>query len=292
MLEPALHLPPAVVGIGLRGEHHVAFDAARPAVGFVEVHSENYFGRGGRPLHYLENARRDYPVSLHGVGLSIGSSDGLDRTHLQRLAALVQRIEPTLVSEHLSWSALGGIHANDLLPLPCTEEALTLIVSRVHAVQDFLRRPILLENLSSYLQYAGSAMPEWTFLGEVVRATGCGLLLVVNIVYVSACNHGFDASAYLRGIPAAAVQEIHLAGFVRRTFDDGEILVDTHSQPVADAVWALYREALALWGPRPTLIEWDHELPPLPVLVGEATKAAACIDAAAATAERCDAFAA
>jgi len=262
-------LPP-VAGIGLRVEHYSEFIATRPAVGFIEAHSENYFGRGGQPLQVLQQARRDYPLSLHGVGLSIGSVDPVNADHLARLRALIERFEPALVSDHLCWSSVGGVYANDLLPLPYTEEALGHVISRVQRVQETLRRQILLENVSSYFEYDDSAMPEWAFLTEVAARSGCGILLDVNNIFVSAHNHGFDAQRYLEAIPRAAVGEIHLAGFIARHFDDGDILIDTHSAPVADEVWALFAQALRRFGPTPTLIEWDTDLPPLATLVAEA----------------------
>jgi len=191
-----------------------------------------------------------------------------------RLDELIDMLEPAAVSDHLCWSSVGGIHANDLLPLPFTEEALAHVIARVQRVQERLRRPILLENVSSYLEYVASAMPEWEFLAEVARRSGCGILLDVNNIFVSAHNHGFDAMRYLQAIPRHAVEEIHLAGFTRKAIGGGaEILIDTHSAPVADAVWALYAAALARFGPVATLIEWDADLPPLPVLVAEAAKA-------------------
>jgi uncharacterized protein (UPF0276 family) len=260
-------------GIGLRAEHHAAFDRERPDVGFVEVHSENHFGRGGKPLHDLERARQHCRLSLHGVGMSLGSADPLNEAHLDRLAELVERFDPTWVSEHLCWSSFDGLYTNDLLPLPYTDEALAHVVARVQRVQERLRRTILVENVSSYVQYAASQMPEAQFIAEVARRSGCGILLDVNNVYVSARNHGFDAQAYLAAIPPAAVREIHLAGFVTREVDGAELLLDTHSAPVADAVWALYRDALRHCGPVPTLIEWDAELPPLHRLLAEARRA-------------------
>ena len=267
------HDLPSVAGIGLRAEHCAEFITTMPAVGFIEVHSENYFGRGGLPLQILERARRDYPLSLHGVGLSIGSADPLGAPHLARLRALIDRFEPALISDHLCWSSIGGVYANDLLPLPYTTEALAHVVARVQRVQDVLGRRILLENVSSYVEYRDSSMPEWTFLAEVAARSGCGILLDVNNIHVSAHNHGFDPLAYLDAIPRDAVCEIHLAGFITRSFDDGKILIDTHSAPVADAVWALYAQALRRFGPTPTLIEWDADLPPLATLVGEAQHA-------------------
>lgn len=282
-VKPALSGPgpssiPARAGIGLRAEHYDAVLEDRPPVGWLEVHSENYFGAGGKPLDYLERIRAHYPLSLHGVGLSIGSTDPLDRQHLAKLKDLMRRFEPTLVSEHLSWSSVGGRYLNDLLPLPYTEEALYHMIARVAQVQDALSRPILIENPSSYLQYVESAIPEWEFLAVLAERTGCGVLLDVNNIYVSARNHGFDASAYLRAIPRHLVREIHLAGFTVNRFDGGEILVDTHDRPVWPAVWALYRQAVQRFGPVPTLIEWDTDLPELAVLVDEARRADAILE--------------
>lgn len=269
---------PARAGIGLRAEHYAAVLEDRPPVGWLEVHNENYFGAGGKPLDYLERIRAHYPLSLHGVGLSIGSTDPLDRRHLAKLKDLMRRFEPALVSEHLSWSSVGGRYLNDLLPLPYTEEALYHMIARVAQVQDALGRPILIENPSSYLQYVESAIPEWEFLAVLAERTGCGVLLDVNNIYVSARNHGFDASAYLRAIPRHLVREIHLAGFTVNRFDGGEILVDTHDRPVWPAVWALYRQAVQRFGQIPTLIEWDTDLPELAVLVDEARRADAILE--------------
>lgn len=270
---------PAAVGVGLRAPHYKDVLATRPSLGWFEVHSENYFGAGGPPHCYLEQVRADYPVSLHGVGLSLGSTDSLNERHLFRLKQLVARYEPMLVSDHLSWSSIGGRYLNDLLPLPYTEEALAHVVTRIRAAQDFLGRELLVENPSTYLQYSHSTIPEWEFLAEVARAADCGILLDVNNVYVSACNHGFDPHAYLRAMPPARVKEIHLAGHTRKRYADGEILIDTHNTPVAEPVWSLYREALVLLGSRPTLIEWDVDLPPFAVLLGEAARAQICMEA-------------
>lgn len=260
---------PARSGIGLRTPHYREVLATLPDVGWFEVHSENYFGDGGQPLHYLERIRADYPVSLHGVGMSLGSVDAFDRDHLRRLKALIARTEPGLVSEHLCWSAVDGRHVNDLLPLPYTEEALDVVCAHVDEAQEFLGRQILVENVSSYLQYAHSTLDEWDFVAEVAARSGCAILLDVNNIYVSACNHGFDARRYLRTIPAQSVAEIHLAGFDR--LDD--LLIDTHGTRVCDDVWALYRDAIVRFGRVPTLIEWDTDIPSLSVLQEEAATA-------------------
>jgi len=260
---------PAQAGIGLRSPHHDEFLAQRPAVPWVEVHSENFFADGGRQLQVLDAVRRDYGLSLHGVGLSLGGTDPLDPEHLRRLRRLVQRAEPALVSEHVCWSSAGGVCLNDLLPLPYTEAALRHLAARVAAVQDYLGRQILVENVSSYLEFEAAEMTEWDFVAQLARRAGCGILLDVNNIYVSAQNHGFAAQDYLAAIPAELVGEVHLAG---HTAVDG-MLIDTHSAPVTDAVWALYRAALQLLGPVPTLIEWDAELPTLDRLVAEAHRA-------------------
>ena len=239
-------------------------------MGWLEAHSENYFADGGAQLDELSRLRELYPLSLHGVGLSLGSVDELDRDHLRRLRRLVDRVQPGLVSEHVCWGAIGGVHLNDLLPLPYTEEALRHLVRRVSQLQDSLGRPVLLENVSSYLEFTTSEMSEADFLVALARDTGCGLLLDVNNVYVSARNHGFDARAFIARIPPALVGEIHLAGHSVNRFPGGEILIDTHSTQVCAAVWELYEFALEHCGAVPTLIEWDTDIPALEVLVAEA----------------------
>ena len=266
-------LVPARAGIGLRAAHYQDVLEQRPATGWFEVHSENYFGGGGKPLHYLEKIRADYPMSLHGVGLSLGSTDPLNFGHLAQLKKLVHRVEPGFVSEHLSWSSVDWRYFNDLLPLPYTVESLLHVSERIAQVQDYLDRQILVENISSYLQYEESTLPEAEFLAELARRSGCGILLDINNIYVSACNHGFDAEAYLANIPRERVQEMHLAGFTRKLFADGEILIDTHNRPVAPDVWRLYASAVRRFGRVPTLIEWDSDLPALEVLLEEANKA-------------------
>ena len=263
---PATH---PLAGIGLRAAHYRSFLEDRPDAGWLEVHSENYFGAGGYDLHMLEHVRREYPLSLHGVGLSLGSADGLRERHLAKLEQLVERIDPLLVSEHLCWGAWGQHHFNDLLPLPYTQEALRLMVERVEQVQTALGRPILVENVSSYLQYRDSAMPDLEFAAEVARRSGCGILLDINNLYVNAMNHGFDPHAALAALPARCVQEIHLAGHARTEL----CLIDDHGSRVADPVWSLYEAALARLGRVRTLIEWDTRIPDLDVLLGEARKA-------------------
>jgi uncharacterized protein (UPF0276 family) len=264
---------PARAGIGLRAPHHDAILAQQPRIGWLEAHSENYFADGGAQLECLERLRSLYPLSLHGVGLSLGSTDPLDRAHLGRLKRLVDRFEPALVSEHLSFSSAGGRFANDLLPLPYTDESLRHVIDRIRQVQDFLGRQILIENISSYLTYACSDISEPEFLGALVFETDCALLLDVNNVYVNAVNHGFDARSYIEAIPRHCVAEIHLAGHSINRHGAIEILIDTHSARVSDAVWSLYDAAVDRFGRLPTLIEWDADLPTLDVLVAEAALA-------------------
>jgi len=261
---------PASVGVGLRFRHHAEVAQSRPRVPWFEVHTENYLGGGSAP-RCLDAIRRDYPISLHGVGLSLGSAEGLDALHLRRVCAAVERFEPALVSEHLSWSVVGGTYLADLLPLPLTEEALAVVCRNVEMLQDALRRRILVENPSSYLQYRHSTLTEWEFIAEVARRTGCGILCDVNNVYVSASNHGWQASRYLAALPAAAIGEIHLAGHAVRELDDGRtIRIDDHGSRVAAEVWDLYAKALGHFGPVPTLIEWDTDVPPIQSLMQEA----------------------
>ena len=272
-------VPPAA-GIGLRFQHHQAVLETRPDVAWLEVHTENYMG-GGPAIRTLEAIRRDYPISLHGVGLSLGSSEGLDAAHLSRIEATVRRIEPGLVSEHLSWSSVGGSYLADLLPLPLTEEALAVVCRHVDQTQSALRRSILIENPSSYLQYAHSTIPECEFLAAIAQRTGCGILCDVNNIYVSACNHGWDASAYLASLPRQAVGEIHLAGHSLKELEDGQALrIDDHGSAVAPEVWALYAEALARFGPVATLVEWDTNVPHLEVLLAESAHATAMLEKA------------
>ncbi|MGH9579185.1 MAG: MNIO family bufferin maturase [Terriglobales bacterium] len=271
---------PAKAGIGLRFPHHPAVAGARPEIAWLEVHTENYMG-GGTPLRYLETIRRDYPLSLHGIGLSLGSAEGLDAGHLERVRRTVERLEPGLVSEHLSWSVVGGTYLADLLPLPMTEEALDVVCRHVEQVQALLKQRILVENPSTYLQFRHSTIPECEFLARVAQRTGCGILCDVNNIYVSACNHGWDASAYIAALPPAAVGEIHLAGHAVKKLDGGRTMrIDDHGSRVAPEVWSLYAEALARFGLVPTLIEWDTGVPPLEVLLEEAARAAALLEEA------------
>jgi len=279
-LRKARNSIPAQAGVGLRFRHHREVLDSHPAATWFEVHTENYMGGGSAPA-YLDAIRRDYPVSLHGTGLSLGSAEGLDPAHLARVREVVERVEPGLVSEHLSFSVAAGNYLADLLPLPLTEEALEVVCRHVEQVQDCLKRQILVENPSTYLRFRHSTIPEWEFLALVARRTGCGILCDVNNIYVSACNHGWRASAYLAALPPEAVGEIHLAGHSVRRIDEARtICVDDHGSRVAPEVWALYAEALARFGPVPTLIEWDTDVPPMAVLLEEAAHAAALIDEA------------
>ena len=269
---------PAGAGVGLRFRHHQEVLDSRPAAVWFEVHTENYMGGGSAPRH-LEAIRRDYPVSLHGTGLSLGSAEGLDPAHLARVRDVVERFEPGLVSEHLSFCVSSGNYLADLLPLPMTEEALDTVCRHVEQVQASLKRRILVENPSTYLQYRYSTIPEWEFLAQVAKRTGCGILCDVNNIYVSPSNHGWQAAAYLAALPRSAIGEIHLAGHTVRKLDDGRTLrIDDHSSRVAPEVWTLYAEALARFGPVPTLIEWDTDVPPMAVLLEEAAHAAALIE--------------
>ncbi len=265
---------PALPGIGLRFPHHRAVIAQRPRVAWFEVHSENYVG-GGAAIRDLETIRRDYPVSLHGVGLSLGGADGLDAAHLGRIVRLAERIEPGLVSEHLSWSVSEGHYLGDLLPLPLTEEALDVVCNNVDHFQEAMRCRILLENPSNYLQYRYSTVPESEFLSTVAQRTGCGILCDVNNIFVNAANHGWDAQAYLDALPPDDVKELHLAGHAVKSLSNGAvILIDDHGSQVDAAVWKLLGKAVQRFGPLPTLIEWDTNIPPLQALLEQANRAA------------------
>ena len=276
---------PARAGIGLRHPHVQGFLDGPPAVGWAEVHSENYLAAGGLRLATLERIRRDLPISCHGVGLSLGSADGLDEAHLAALRRLFDRIEPGLVSEHIAWSVAGGVYYNDLLPLPLTEEALTLFCRNVQRAQEAFGRRILVENPSTYLELAESRIPEPEFIAEILHRTGCGLLLDVNNIHVSAHNRGFDAAGYLAAVPAGAVGEIHIAGHARREIGGETVLIDDHGSRVIPAVWSLLDASLARTGPVPVLVEWDTDIPDLSVLLAEAATADAAIRRAAPTRE-------
>jgi uncharacterized protein (UPF0276 family) len=259
-------------GIGLRSRHVEEILAGPPVIGWLEVHAENYMG-GGPAGRALERIRRDYPLSIHGVGLSLGSAGGLDEAHLSRLAALVRRLEPTLVSEHLSWSVAGDVYLNHLLPLPCTEEALAVVTEHVVRVQDRLGRQLLVENPASYLRFRDAELTETQFLNALARRTGCGVLCDVNNVFVSCTNLGGDARAYLEALDPSTVAEIHLAGHAINDSDGQTVLIDDHGSRVASAVWQLYTHAIERFGAVPTLVEWDTDVPPLDVLLDEAAKA-------------------
>jgi len=260
---------PARAGIGLRSVHHDELPTQRPAVGFIEAHTENYFHEGGAAVHALLRARANYPLSLHGVGLGLGSADGVDREHLQRVKAAIARFDPALVSEHACWGHAGGEHFNDLLPLPYTDEAVELLARQVGEAQDFLGVQLLIENVSAYVAFEYSRLQEWEFLAAVASRSGCALLLDVNNVYVSSQNLGQDAARFIDSLPLGSVREIHVAGHAR----NGAVLIDDHGSQVCEPVWALYRRAIARFGAVPTLVEWDNNIPALEVLVAEARRA-------------------
>ena len=265
-------------GTGLKPEHaQDIFQSAR-AVDFFEVHAENYMGAGGPPHHLLRRIACDYALSVHGVGLSIGGAGPLDRDHLARLKTLIGEVRPAMFSEHLAWSSHDGVYLNDLLPLPYNADTLTCVVRHVDEVQHTLDTRMLLENPSTYVSFGSSDMDEAEFLRSVAARTGCGLLLDVNNVHVSAVNHGFDAAAYIDRFPIEFVGEIHLAGFAEdQDADAGRLLIDAHGAPVADAVWSLYRRTLARSGPLPTLIEWDNDVPDFATVVAEVSLARAAL---------------
>jgi uncharacterized protein len=271
-----------LVGVGLKPEHVQAIFATRPQIGFFEVHAENYMGAGGPPHRHLMAVRERYPLSIHGVGLSLGGARDLDLAHLERLRGLVQRYEPILVSEHLAWSSSELGFFNDLLPLPYTREALDCVARHIDQVQDVLGRRILLENPSTYVAFAESEFDEIEFITDLVKRTGCGLLLDVNNVYVSSTNHGRDPEAYISRFPMRWVEEIHLAGHSPRSDGAGvRLLVDSHDRPVAEPVWALYERVVAQVGPIPTLLERDADIPPWDELYAEARRAGDCLAALA-----------
>jgi len=268
-----------LAGASFKHEHLTAILAEGRQSGFFEVHAENYMGAGGPPHHALERIRRDHPISLHGVCMSIGGPQPLDGTHLERFRGLVERYEPALVSEHLAWSTHNTTYFNDLLPLPYTEATLVRVSDHIDEVQENIGRSILLENPSTYVVFRESTMSETDFIRELVRRTGCGLLLDVNNVFVSAANHGYSALGYLADFPIEHVGEIHLAGHAEQEDDEGDrLLIDSHDGPVADAVWKLFEIVVGRSGPLPTLVEWDGNIPGWPVLKAEAAAAQAILD--------------
>lgn len=268
-----------LAGTSLKHEHVAAIIADGPQRGFFEVHAENYMGAGGPPHQVLERIRRDNPVSLHGVCMSIGGPQSLDRVHLERFRSLVERYEPALVSEHLAWSTHQSTYFNDLLPLPYTTDTLARVCDHIDEVQEAIGRQIMLENPATYVTFEESTMSEVDFIRSISRRSGCGLLLDINNVFVSATNHGYSPQGYLSDFPLHAVGEIHLAGHVEQLGDDDELLlIDSHDGPVADAVWKLFEGVVARCGPIPTLIEWDGNIPDWPVLRAEAIAAQAILD--------------
>lgn len=281
---------PARAGAGLKPEHYAAVLASRPKLGFFEIHAENYLGAGGPPHGYLSRIRADYPLSVHGVGLSIGSEAGLDEAHLGRVATLVERYQPESFSEHLAWSTHAGVFFNDLLPVPYTQQTLARVCAHIDRVQERLQRRMLLENPSTYIEFAQSSLSEPEFITEVLKRTGCGLLLDVNNAFVSCTNHHRNARAYLDALPLWQVGEIHLAGFAEDSDAAGApLLIDAHGSPVAAAVWELYAYALERTGPVATLIEWDNDIPPFERLLEETGRAEVSLTSAATAAE--DAYA-
>lgn len=261
----------ALIGIGLRAPHYQQMLEEQPAIGWLEVHSENFFCEGGPQLRMLSELRKTYPISLHGVGLSLGSTKGVQANHLERLAELIDRVQPFMVSEHLSWGEVGGRFIPDLLPLPYTAESLQVVCQNVNQTQEFLKRTILIENPSSYLEFKSSTFEEAAFLAEVCRKTGAKLLLDVNNVFVSCSNHGWNAKHYIDALPADLVEEIHLAGHSIKTLESQELLrIDTHNNRISNEVWDLYAYTMQKIGPRPSLIEWDTDIPELSVLLDEA----------------------
>lgn len=272
---------PAEAGVGLKPQHYRVILEQRPAVGWFEVHAENYLGAGGPPHAALAAIREHYPLSVHGVGLSIGGAQPPDPAHLRRLRALLDRYQPALFSEHLAWSSHGGVFLNDLLPLPYTEATLAHVAAQVSLVQEALGRRILIENPSTYVRFHDESLSEPAFLGELAALTGCGLLLDLNNVYVSAVNHGFDPADYLAEFPLVPVEEVHLAGHAVSADDLGRpLLIDAHDREVVEPVWELYRRLIARAGRLPTLIEWDAQVPDWPQLQAEAARAQAILDAA------------
>ena len=268
---------PAASGISLKAEHYAQVLDRRPPVGFFEVHTENFFGAGGPPHAYLEEIAAHYPLSFHGVGLSLGSQDSLNETHLAAVARAIARYRPAMVSEHLAWSTVSGVFHNDLLPVPYTREALAIVIDNIKRFQDVIGRRVLIENPSTYLAFAESEMAEQDFIVEMADGAGCGLLLDINNIFVSASNLGFDAGQYLDAIPGELVGELHLAGHAVKQHGEATIRIDDHGAPVSDQVWALYEAAIAKFGVKPTLVEWDTNVPCLDTLLAEAALAEAIL---------------
>lgn len=264
---------PRKAGLGFKPEHFPAITETKPDLGFFEIHAENYMGAGGMPHAMLERLRADYALSVHGVGLSIGGLDPLDRDHLARLKKLCDRYDPESFSEHLAWASHGGVWMHDLLPLPYSAETLSLICDHVDEVQAHLGRRMLLENPATYVLFDDSDIPETEFLTEISQRTGCGLLLDVNNVFVSCVNHRQDPRAYLEAFPLNRVGEIHLAGHEEEELPSGPLLIDSHGREVAEPVWALYAETVSKTGPLPSLIEWDNDVPDFASLMAEAERA-------------------
>ncbi|WGT51957.1 DUF692 domain-containing protein [Thioclava nitratireducens] len=264
---------PRKAGLGFKPEHFPAISETKPDLGFFEIHAENYMGAGGMPHAMLERLRADYALSVHGVGLSIGGPDPLDRHHLARLKALCDRYDPESFSEHLAWASHGGVWMHDLLPLPYTAETLALICDHVDEVQEHLGRRMLLENPATYVLFDNSEIPETEFLTEISQRTGCGLLLDVNNVFVSCVNHRQDPRAYLEALPLNRVGEVHLAGHEEEELPSGPLLIDSHGREVAEPVWSLYAETVSKTGPLPSLIEWDNDVPDFATLTAEAKRA-------------------
>ncbi len=256
-------------GVGLRAPHYAEILQQKPQLGLLEIHSENFFDTGGLSRAYLEALRADYAVSTHGVGLSLGGTDPLDLVHLKKLRALIDWLQPALISEHLCWVGVDGRFSNDLLPLPYTEGAIAHVVNRINAAQDYLARPILIENLSSYVAFDASTMPEWEFVNAVAARSGCQVLLDINNIFVSAANHRYAGEAYISGVSSHCVGQMHLAG---HTVTEA-MLIDTHSAPVCEGVWSLFAAAIARFGAQPTIVEWDSDIPAWSVLHGEALRA-------------------
>lgn len=265
---------PVRAGVGLKADHYHDILSEQPDIGWFEVHAENYMGAGGPPHHYLTAICEIYPLSIHGVGLSIGSDGPLDQDHLERLKTLCARYQPGLFSEHLAWSTHDDVFLNDLLPVPYNQVSLQQVCDHIDEVQEKLGRRMLLENPSTYIAFESSDMEEVDFLSSIVQKTGCGLLLDVNNVYISATNHAYSAEDYLENFPLQSVEEIHLAGHAEDEGDEGEkLLIDAHDRHVIDPVWELYRAVIAKVGPKPTLIEWDNDIPAWAELFDEAQKA-------------------